>query len=246
MRKFILPSEIVIANNEEVVTNLNLLPKVGAGVDGILLRYNDEVLKILKTDFSNPNTYRLSMNYDKLLFFKDNLHLSRITKPTGVLYNIDGKYIGYTMDYLDDVVASDKMSINDFTCGDLYKSIIELHNDFDELTKNNVVVKDLNTNSYIFTTDFLHLCDMDRYLMNAKVSVNENNLKFVFAKFLYLGLTRDQDYDRYTLRQLSRCVRRCCNSRGFLDELVYEVDKNKELSIGEFLKTDAKKILCKK
>ena len=82
--------------------------------------------------------------------------------------------------------------------------------------------------------------------MKLKVSVNENNLKFVFAKFLYLGLTRDQDYDRYTLRQLSRCVRRCCNSRGFLDELVYEVDKNKELSIGEFLKTDAKKILCKK
>ena len=245
VRKFILPNEVVV-DNKEVISNVKELDKVGAGVDGILFRHNDKVLKILKDDFSNPNTYNLSMNYDKVLYFKDNLHLSRITNPTGVLYNVYGKYIGYTMDYLDDVVKHSKKNINDFTCEDLNKSIIELQNDFDKLNKNKIVAQDINTGSYIFTKDFLHLCDMDRYIFSEKTFLNKSSLNFIVAKLLYLEITKLDIYDKPQLRKLSRWVKSCSKSSSFLEELENETYSNKDASVLEFVSDKTVQILGKR
>ncbi len=245
VRRFILPNEVVV-DNKEVITNVKELDKVGAGVDGLLFRHNDKVLKILKDDFSNPNTINLSMNYDKLLYFKDNLHLSRITNPTGVLYNVYGKYIGYTMDYLDDVVKHSKKNVEDFTCEDLNKSIRGLKNDFDQLSKNKIVAQDINLGSYIFTDDFLHLCDMDRYIFSQETYLNDSNLNFVLAKLLYFSITKLDTYDKSQLRKLSRWVKSCSKSSSFLEDLESETYKNKDASVLEFISDKSIQILGKR
>lgn len=166
MREKMSPKTVILKNNLEEIPNIYDLEKIGSGHDGLVFRYQDKVLKLLKYDINTRKVKNL-MTFDKAIYFQKKLKLIRMTKPIDTMLDVDGIYTGIVMEYLDDVTTEKKKGTpryketGNFTCGDLVCSTNDLEEDFNELTKNRVQAKDLNRGSYIYTTDFMHLCDMD-------------------------------------------------------------------------------------
>lgn len=200
---------IIFRNNLKVIPNIYDLEKVGAGHDGEVFRYGNKALKLLKYDIDARKIKKL-MTFNKAVFFQDELELKRIVKPTDILLDIDGVYTGYVMDFLDDVTLEKKKGTPlykvpaDFTCGELVHASYELSDDFSNLTKNKVVARDLNRGSYIFTSNFMHICDMDKYSLSCQGAddLNKKALNFVIAKFLYYEMLKKGNYDKTQSKML--------------------------------------------
>ena len=103
------------SKNELYVSDVYKLQRAGSGHDGIVYKYKDLVLKILKYD-AITRQKQGSMTYEKALYFMSELELKRITQPIDILFDVDGVYTGYAMKYLEDV-SEEK---DDFTMYDLY------------------------------------------------------------------------------------------------------------------------------
>ena len=71
---------VILDSSHEVIPNIHVLEKLGAGHDGIVFRYGDKALKLLKYDVTLRRKKGL-MTYDKAIAFSDNLDLRRITNP---------------------------------------------------------------------------------------------------------------------------------------------------------------------
>ena len=252
--KYCVPKEIIFNDTLESIPNVYELERLGAGHDGMVFRYNDKALKILKYDI-NLRKERKLMTFEKALYFKNNLNLKRIEKPRDILLDSVGVYTGYVMNFLDDITLDSKKGspiykqVGDFSCGDLIYVASELEEDFNELTKNRVLAKDINRGSYIFPADFLHLCDMDKYdiLSNKSLGADDLNkraLHFTIAKLLYYEMQKTGNFDKLELKQLSNWVKKCSNSRTFLHELDMEARASDySCPIGEFSKQKVKKII---
>lgn len=249
-RKSSEPYPIVFRSDLRTIPNIYDLEKIGAGHDGIVLRFGDKALKILKYDIAVRKTKNL-MTFEKAVYFQDEFDFNRIVQPTDTLLNKDGVYIGYVMDYLDDItLCKNKDSLfyqqpGDFTCDDLIRSFYELNDDFDALTKKKVAAKDLNRGSYIYTADFMHLCDMDKYLMNCfgANDLNKKALNFAIAKHLYYEMLKTNSFDKQQLKQLSNWVKSSSNSRTFIRDIEKDVGYNYNLPIKEYAKEKVKTII---
>lgn len=244
------PKAVILRNNLEMVPNVYALKRVGAGADGRVFRYGDKVLKVLKYDINERKTKGL-MTFDKAIYFQEELNLKRIAAPIDTLLDEDGVYVGYVMNYLDDVTSYKKKGTpiyktpSDFTCGHLIYSSSELEEDFSQLTRKKILAKDLNRGSYIFTSDFMHLCDMDKYrreCSNPK-DLNKNTLNFVIAKFLFYEMLKTGDYDKGQIKELNNWVKKSSNDRSFLKKLDDEVKSDYRTPIGEFAEHKAKILL---
>lgn len=256
MREKKNPKTIILKSNLEEIPNIYDLEKVGSGHDGLVFRYQDKVLKLLKYDIETRKIKNL-MTFDKAIYFQKKLKLKRIAKPIDTILDEDGIYTGIVMEYLDDVTNEKKKETprhketGNFTCGDLVCSILDLEEDFNELTKNKVQAKDLNRGSYIYTTDFIHLCDMDKYVIKASSSsvddLNRRTLNFVIAKFLYYEMVKQNHFDskvnKEELRKLSQWVKINCNSRTYLGEMVEEVKSDYHMPLSEYATYKSKSIL---
>lgn len=242
---------IILDSSHEVIPNIYVLEKIGAGHDGIVFKYGDKALKLLKHDVTLRRKKGL-MTYDKATVFSDSLDLKRITSPIDTFSDVDGNFIGYVMNYLDAVNSPKKEGISlykrptEFTCSDLFDSVLELALDFENLTDNKILVSDVNRGSYIYTDDFLHLCDMDKYrIYSAGDLTSKNNTTFNFAisKMLFFMMQYDNDFSSQEKKRLSAWVKNCSNSPEFLSTLLEEVYEKKDESIGEFVNVKVKKIL---
>lgn len=249
-RKIREPFPVIFRNNLEIVPNIYDLEKVGAGHDGIVFRLGDKVLKVLKYNIEDRKEKGL-MTFEKAVFFQDEFDFNRIIQPKDVLLNEDGIYTGYVMDYLEDV-TTDKMKDSpvykqpgDFTCGDLIQSVNDLGEDFNDMTKKKVVAKDLNRGSYIYTADFMHLCDMDKFLMNCygAEDFNKKALNFAIAKHLYYEMLKTDTFDKQQLRQLSNWIKESSNSRTFIQKLTTEIGHEYTTPIKEYAKEKVKTII---
>lgn len=237
---------IILSGSGEVIPNVFSLEKIGAGHDGIVFRYGNKALKVLKYDdfFREKNGL---MTYNKATFFIENLNLKRITKPTDIFYDDSLSFAGYVMDFIEPLVSLDSSKrFLDFSCPELLDSILELDSDFTNLTVNGVLVGDINLGSYIYSSDFLHLCDMDKYRVYKSGDLKNRNkliLNFVIAKMLSSMMQADTSFSSSEKKIIASWIRSSSNSSTFYSEIVDDIFQNSDKTVGEFAKTKVKKIL---
>lgn len=244
------PLAVTISGNYETISNVFDLPRIGAGHDGIIFRFNNKALKLLKYDITLRKKQGL-MTFDKALYFKDRLDLQRITQPTDILLDQDGVYTGYMMDYIEDLTSLKKKGTpryrqpGDFSCGDLIESWDLLEQDFSQMTANHIRVKDINRGSYLFGSDFIHLCDMDKYeiMSVSPTDLNQSSLNFTMAKFLSYEMEKSEYYDKSRKREIDCWVKKQANSRTFFQHVKTEIGSDYSTSISEFTDYKVKTLL---
>ena len=84
MAKFSQSKQVIFRSDLSVVPNIYDLPKLGAGHDGRVFRFNNKALKLLKYDISLRKEKDL-MTFAKATYFLDELNLKRIVKPIDIL-----------------------------------------------------------------------------------------------------------------------------------------------------------------
>lgn len=245
-RKFYCELPATIAGTSEIIPNVYDLERIGAGHDGYIFRFNNQVLKILKYDI-NLRKEKGLMTFDKASYFKNNLRLQRITQPTDILLNSDGIYIGYVMDYIDNLASEKKKGTpqfrnpGDYSCGDLISSWEILEDDFEQLSEQGIRVKDVNRGSYLYAYDFMHLCDTDKYERHRSPSgLNHSTLDFTMAKFLAYEMEKTEVYNPSRRRVLSEWVKQCSNSRRFHQEVLSDIGSAYLSSISQYADYKAK------
>lgn len=242
--------EVRLAGSKIVIPNVYALQRLGGGTDGLVYKYNDDiVVKILKHDVEERKIKKL-MTFQKANYFCENLKLKRIAVPIDMALDSDGIYNGYAMKFLDDLSKMDKNSPNykssgEFTCGNLIYAANELRDDFNQLTKAKVVAKDINEGSYIFTPNFIYLCDTDKYYLVEKPPKDENlkMYNYTISKLLTYVMKKLPEYKKEDKKTLENWVKRCANSGDYLQELSREIGSDYKTPISEFAKYKMKKII---
>ena len=239
---------VTFASNSLTIPNVYVLDKVGAGHDGSIFRFNEYALKILKYDISLRKERRL-MTFDKVIYFQDKLDLKRITQPIDTLLDNDGIFSGYVMKYLDDLASPKKVgtplyrSPAEYRCGELITSWKELEDDFYQLSEHGIRAQDINAGSYLFTSDFMHLCDMDKYVFSRNPRpLNDTTLRYVFAKFLSLEMQKIHACDREDHLALSAWVKEKSNSKSFFDEVSFDIGSEYNKPISDYVEYKAKSL----
>ena len=253
MGYFIKPKQLYLGNNFKPIPNVFKLDRVGAGHDGFVYRDDDVVYKVLKHDIDERKVRGL-MSFEKARIFST-LDVKRLAKPIDVLIDEDGRYAGYVMHYYEDLTKDSSSprfkNIGDFTCGELIHSVNELECDFAELTRRGICPKDLNRGSYIFSSDFMHLCDMDKYHFsrNRALQVNWEQLNFVVAKMMYFekierdGISKTAEETKEINKKMNDWVRKSSNTKEFIQHLRNEIGSNYSVPIREFTDYTFQKVI---
>lgn len=121
----------------------------------------------------------------------------------------------------------------------------ELEEDFNDLTNNKVCAKDINRGSYIYTDNFMYLCDVDKYSIGGQgiEDLNKKAVNFTIAKFLFYEMIKEANPDKQQLKQLSNWVKKQSNSRMFLKALRNEIRNDNDTLIHEYTKSKVKTII---
>lgn len=236
-----------------IVIKQDDLEKIGAGHDGIVYKYGDIAIKILKYDVNFRKKKNL-MTFEKVNYLIENLELNRIVMPIDIILDEDGMYSGYVMSFIDDLYSDKKKGTpqykgpGEFSKLYLVRSIQELYDDFLQLTNNNIIASDINAGSFMFPSDFIHLCDTDKYIVHGNNSgniymQNMTSLNFVFAKLLFYEMKKTDSYTIESLKLLRNWVKKSSNSKSFINELIVEIGSDMNSPISEFADYEFKKIL---
>ena len=185
------------------------------------------------------------MTFEKAIYFHDNLNLQKVTKPIDIILDKDGIYIGYVMKYLEDITKNTNKKPGDFTCRELITSSEVLKEDFEHLTEKQVSVKDINWGSYIYTTDFLNICDMDKYTINDQKTKTINNkaLNFIIAKLLYYETLKKENISKEEIKKLSTWVKKSSNDLDFLIKLEKDLKGQNKVPLTEYTNYKIRKII---
>ena len=244
------PKEVRLVENKIIIPNIYSLKRLGAGHDGIVFRYGDLALKLLKYDINKRKEKDL-MTFSKVNYFLETLDLKRVVAPIDILLDTDGIFAGYVMECIEDVTKDHKdpsyKPPGEFSCLDLAYAIAELEEDFSNLTEARVRAEDINRGSYIISTDFLHVCDMDKFHRLSSTSkgtadLNLRTLNFAIAKFLYFLMVRTEFYRKEHNKTLNNWVKKSSNSRTFLKELSVEIGSSSSTQIAEYVDYKVKKL----
>ena len=255
MGYYIPRKKLFTGNNFKEIPDVFSLERVGAGHDGFVYRDGDVVYKVLKHGIDGRKERGL-MSFDKAMNFQT-LDVNRIIKPDDVLIDEDGVYAGYVMHYYEDLSKKDeegivKKQIGEFTVEDFLTSVSELCDDVSELTKRGIVIKDINRGSYIFSSDFLHICDMDKYFLNRgqALRINWNQLNFIVAKLMYFekmereGYFKDNEFANEINKRMNKWVSKSANASNFIRTLETELSgSNLNSPLSEFVDFTFQKII---
>ena len=255
MGYYIPRKKLFTGTNFKEIPDVFSLERVGAGHDGFVYRDGDVVYKVLKHGIDGRKERGL-MSFDKTMNFQT-LDVNRIIKPDDVLIDEDGVYAGYVMHYYEDLSKKDeegivKKQIGEFTVEDFLTSVSELCDDVSELTKRGIVIKDINRGSYIFSSDFLHICDMDKYFLNRgqALRINWNQLNFIVAKLMYFekmereGYFKDNEFANEINKRMNKWVSKSANASNFIRTLETELSGSSlNSSLSEFVDFTFQKII---
>lgn len=223
---------VILQSNHQLIKNIYALNKIGAGHDGIVYRYENKALKLLKHDIITRKNNGL-MTYEKVIFFQDKLDLKRILKPIDIMLDADGIYVGYVMNYCNRIYT-----IDDFYLYDLLNSVSYLEDDFQNLTKNNILAKDINRNSYIISEVFLHLCDIDKYNKYDEIDLMNKNyttFNFAIAKYLYLEMKESGNLNKEELKKLIKWVKLKTNEKNIIKEIEQDYVCDNSIEMKEYI-----------
>lgn len=223
------------------------LEKIGAGYDGIVYKYGDIVLKVIKYDVDYRKQKGM-MTFEKALYLKNNLSLKRITQPIDILFDCNGIFSGYVMRYVEDITTSLKKQLGEFTCGEFLESAYLLTEDFNELTRNRVLAHDVNPGSIIYSYNFINLCDMDKYIIlenngkNIWIS-NRDKLYYALAKVLYFTMKNVDNLDKEQLKEMYHWIKKVSHSEEFIQEFEREIGTDYNQPMLEYAKYKLKQII---
>ena len=252
-KKLYIPNsanEVIIGREGKKIENVEGLELVGRGIDGIVLKLNEEkVIKILKDNIELEKELN-KMTYEKVIKFMDDLDLKRIIQPRDILYNKDGVYVGYVMDYVPDITSEKYKGTptyrepGDFTCGDLIDSFNDFEEDFARLSEQKIQAKDINDGSFLFSRDFMYLCDMDKYLLNHRATdINRAKLNFTIARFLCLEMKKNKNVSKDDAGILNEWVKKMSNSYSFKKDLEQEIGVDYREKISDYVDEKVKSII---
>lgn len=225
------------------------LPRLGSGHDGYVFKYGNLALKLLKYDIPTRRERNL-MTFKKAQFFKNELDLRRMLKPEGVFFDEEGQYAGYYMPAIDNLAnpkSPNYRSPSSYSTEDLLYAIYDLESDRDELTRKNVVMKDLNRGAYLFDSEFMKICDMDKFyraLSRTGVhSLNIQGLNFLIAKFFLYEIQSKKDITDGQKKAVLRWVKSCINDIHFISRTKDELFETPNATIGDYLDEKCKILL---
>ncbi len=230
------------------------LERVGAGHDGFVYRDGEICYKVLKHGIEGRKEKGL-MAFEKAMQMQQ-FNVKRMIKPSDVLIDEDGVYAGYVMPFHDDLTKQQddgtvRKQIGDFTCGDFLMSVEDLYDDVAELTRRGYVIKDINRGSYIFSADFMHICDMDKYFLDRSraLQVNWGQLNFIAAKMMYFekmereGYFKDNQFAKEINKRMNKWVSKCSNAKDFIRQLETTLGSEFHTPLREFTDFTFEKII---
>ena len=145
--KYIINDEVFDFDQED----LDLMC-VGRGTEGTCYRvrdyYNDFVMKI-----HHDRPEKVVLDEETFNVLKD-INTERIVLPKKLIYDEDGRYIGYTVNYVD----YKRPKIRNLKIGKLVDEFYKLEKDVKVLTKHFVYVDDLNYYNTVFSNG-IYVCD---------------------------------------------------------------------------------------
>ena len=250
MRNFVIHKPVVMCNSYKFIPDIAELDKIGAGHDGVIYRYEDFVIKVLKYDINFRKEKDL-MTFEKATYIANNLNLRRIAQPIDTLLDSDGIYTGYVMKYFDDV-TKDKTSpyyqtSGEFLMRDMHRSVDELEEDVHALSNKKVLINDLNRGSYIYTKDHMIMCDMDKFhiihSLGSPEDLNRSALNFFISKSLYYEMDKSGAFTKDELKQLIHWVKKCSNSTRYLEEVRKDCMSDPNYPIGEYAREKGKMLV---
>ena len=205
------------------IPDITQLNKLGVGHDGAVFQYGDLALKTLKYDIAQRKEKNL-MTFEKAKYIITELSLKRVAQPIDILLTQDGIYTGYVMKKYDDIRKTSSTNENrQFVMSDLEKVVNELETDFRDMSEKHVIVDDINRGSYILTSDYLVMCDMDKFkiMPSCKTAhnLNKGKLNFYLSKWLFYEMLNGHEFTKENKKNLIKWVRNCTNSRTFIQEI---------------------------
>ena len=122
------------------------------GTEATCYKMGDTVLKI---HHDYPNRDILSEDNCKRL---SKIETDRILLPKDIVYDEDGKYLGYTVKYIN----SEEPKIKNLKIGNLINEFYVLEKEVKQLDEEYVLLEDLNYLNTIYSNGF-YLCDPGKY-----------------------------------------------------------------------------------
>lgn len=239
---------IVLINNKEIDTNK--LELLGHGVDGLVYKCDDLILKI---NLSNRMTKEKFEDYSIIReqFLEDDIDVeySKIVLPKDVIYptkdilvhGVQNSLFGYTETYHKE----NKEGINNFTIERFINELEDLRSDIHTyLTYNDVGIMDTNHDNLLITNDNrILLIDRDRDITKSSLDVekkmiannnyhihNEKRFSHLINRFLIretINKLKEHITDGYKLMSIERKE----EEKLYRTEDIYEMlDKYKYVS----------------
>ncbi len=233
---------VTINNSLTTIPDIYKLKVLGKGHDGIVFGYHDLALKLYKHNLDYIYSHDL-MTYEKICYFIKHIDLRRIITPIDSLFDEKGVYCGYVMPkYLPfDPEAKNKFPPCDYaiyTCQDFLVALNELEQDFNILTDHYLIPKDINYGSYIYTTDFLHMCDADKYYFVDRNPKQQNDqiFKYITMKLIYCMIISVKTYNKQEKTQVLKNLKQIIRNHSNYSKLQQELIRNPHEDLSTFTK----------
>ena len=153
-------------NNKFIMLHTKILQYMGEGIEGIVYSYKDIAVKIKHENI-------VGLNYKNAIKIRD-VETKRILVPQSLIYNntIKSKenYIGYTTQL---IISKPKNNILYVKSEVLYNEIQILLNNIENLSKNQIIIYDLDNNENFIFNDKLYFVDPGCYEYLDYLSYNE-------------------------------------------------------------------------
>lgn len=190
----------LLVNDKQIDTDR--LEKLGQGVDGLVYRYNNLILKINLSDCMTKEKFNdFKLIREKLLEDGIDIEDTKIVLPRDIIYptehvdshNIQRGIFGYTESFH----VENHDNIYSFSTNDFINELEELHNDIHSyLTPNEVGIIDTNHDNLLITDDNkVLLIDRDRDITKSSYEVEKS-------------MIIDNDYYAHNEKRFSQLVNR--------------------------------------
>lgn len=234
------------ASNLKEIPNLENLPVVGKGTDGIVYRYNKLALKLLKYD-NKTREQKGQLDFEKATHFVKFLNPKRIAFPQDILLDEDGTYVGIVMQYLE-LIKQKNIDLTTFDMNDLLCFMEELTDDYEkELTPNQVIPDDINFGSYCMTPRFIQMCDVDKYKKEENKSVvrnkNQDMLNYTLAKSIYYLDFATNSLNKEERKKWQKWVKLQVKEKRILNTTIKENKETYFANLEEYIDYKRKKVL---
>lgn len=154
---------------------------ISHGCNGYIYQIdNNTLLKRFILEYPNELTFKTIMN----------MNLSNFYTIYQMLYDKDGKFIGYTMKYYQDEEIDILTKPIEYTLDNLYR----LNNSIKKLTDRNIIIDDMRDENCILDSSNITVIDIDLYRMlsfdtNIDISnMNNKSLLYLFRGLYYRSL----------------------------------------------------------